>query len=104
MNLIKISAILSIFCVLSRNLLEDNMKDLCSVYVIPPADTTFLHILHRSQADNDTNSYLHHVVFLLPPSVLPVSQKIQRKGQSARKVRETCEMKRYHGTGGKASH
>lgn len=52
MNLIEISAILSIVRVLSRNLLEDNTKDLCSVHAIPSADTTFLHILHHAQVDN----------------------------------------------------
>lgn len=51
MNLIKISATLSTSWVLSRNLLEDNMKDLCSVHVIPSADT-FLHILYHTEADN----------------------------------------------------
>lgn len=49
MNLIKISAILSILWVLSRNLLEDNTKNLCSVHVIPSVDTTFLHILYSSR-------------------------------------------------------
>lgn len=56
------------------------------------------------QITNDTISYLHHVVCLLPSPVVLVSQKIQREGQSARKVRHICEMKRYHGTAGGVSH
>lgn len=56
------------------------------------------------QITNDTISYLHHVVSLLPSPVLLMSQKIQREGCSARQTREICEMKRYHGPGGRASH
>lgn len=56
------------------------------------------------QITTDTISYLHHAVSLLPSPVLLVSQKIQREGCSARKAREICEMKRYHGPGGRASH
>lgn len=60
------------------------MKDLCSVHVIPPADTTFLHILHHTQAENDTVSHLHHVVPIFPSPVLLVPQKIPREGQSGK--------------------
>jgi len=56
------------------------------------------------QITNDTISYLHHVVSLFPSPVLLVSQKIQKEGQSARKMREISEIKRYHGTDGRASH
>lgn len=50
MNLIKISAVLSILWVLSRNLVEDNTKG--SVHVIPSVDHPSLHTLHHTQADN----------------------------------------------------
>lgn len=48
MNLTEIFATLSILRVLSRNLLEDNTKDLCSAPVTPSGDTTFPHILHHT--------------------------------------------------------
>lgn len=77
------------------------MKDLYSVHVIPSADTTLLHILH-TQADNKWHNLLSSSC-CIPPS-LPCScvKKIQREGQSARKVRQICGIKRYHGTGGRA--
>lgn len=52
MNLIKISAVFSILWVFSRNLLEDNTKNLCSVRVVPSVDHIPLRLLHHAQADN----------------------------------------------------
>lgn len=56
------------------------------------------------QITNDIIFYLYHVVSSLPSPVVLVSKKIQREGQSAREARQICEIKRYHGTGGRAIH